>query len=62
MPRPKKIDRPVNVTVWISTSIWTKVRERLFSEIEDRVPFGAQSALVEALLTEWLQKYEGVRE
>jgi hypothetical protein len=55
MPRPLKVDRPVALKVWLPTSINDKVKRELYSEVEGKVPFGAQSELVEILLTEWLK-------
>lgn len=56
MTRRLKIDRPREIPFQIPTSIWSKVEEQLFSEIEGKVPFGARSNLVTELLTEWLRE------
>lgn len=59
MPRPKgsgRIDKPVATLVQIRQSIIEEVDRRLFSELEDRVPYGARSALINELLSEWLEK------
>ena len=55
MPRPSKVDRPVGVKVWLPQSIHDKLKRELYSEIEGRVPYGAQSELVELLVTDWLK-------
>lgn len=55
MPRPLKVDRPVGVKVCLPQSIHDKLKRELYSEIEGRVPYGAQSELVELLVTDWLK-------
>lgn len=54
MPRPRKIDRPVQKEVSIPQSIYASVELELWSELEECVPRGSWSALVEQLLREWL--------
>lgn len=55
MPRPKKIDYCVHVSVRIPTSIMSLVELELYSELIGKVPFGAKSELVESLLRDWLK-------
>lgn len=55
MGRRAKTDRPIEVAIQIPASVWEKVRSQLYSEIEQRIPFGAQSALMEDLLVQWLK-------
>jgi hypothetical protein len=56
MSRRFKIDRTVQFNVRIPSSIYEKVQQQLWSEIEDKVPFGVQSNLITELLTEWLRE------
>ena len=55
MPRPKKTDRPKRLEIHLPTSVHEKVMEELFSDVEQRVPFGALSQLAEVLFTNWLE-------
>jgi hypothetical protein len=54
MPKPQKVDRPVEKHVNLPRSLTTKIDLLLFSELEGRVPFGAWSRLVEQLLKDYL--------
>lgn len=56
MPRIKQIDRPVEKSISIPSSIHTRVELQLFSELEGRVPHGAWSRLTSQLMEEWLAK------
>lgn len=56
MTRRFKIDRPIEIPFQIPSSIWEKVNQQLYSEIEGKIPFGARSNLVTELLTEWLRE------
>lgn len=55
MPRPKKLDRPRRLEVQIPDSIYSKLQDELFSEVEGRVPHGAASTLCTSLITNWLK-------
>lgn len=55
MPRVAKIDRPVLVQFNLPTSIHDKMRLELYSELEDRVPYGALTNLFTELAVEWLK-------
>lgn len=55
MGRLKKIDRPRQLNIKLPDSLYTKLRAELYSEIEERVPFGALSNLGVQLFTEWLE-------
>jgi len=50
----------VGVKVWLPQSIHDKLKRELYSEIEGRVPYGAQSEVIELLITDWL-KARGVQ-
>ena len=54
MPRAKKIDHGLKLTVRIPTSVLTLVELELHSDLLGKVPFGARSELVESLLRKWL--------
>lgn len=55
MPRPKKLDRPHRLEVQIPESVYSKIQAELYSEVEGRVPHGAASELLTALLMTWLK-------
>lgn len=54
MPRPKRIDPPVRKEVSLPQSVVAAIDLELWSELEDCVPQGKWSSLVEELLREWL--------
>lgn len=56
MPRPTKADRPVHKKLALPQSIVAQVDLKLYSDLEQTVPYGAWSALVAQLLQEWLKK------
>lgn len=59
MPRVKNVIRPVEKKISIREDIAAQVDLKLYSELESRVPHGAWSRLVTALLEEWLKKLGG---
>lgn len=54
MPKPARVIRPVEKNISLPADLVTKVDLELYSEVEERVPFGAWSKLVEQLLRDWL--------
>lgn len=54
MPKPPRVDRPVNKNLSLPTSVIAAVELRLYSEVEQRVPHGMLSTLVTGLLKQWL--------
>ena len=56
MPKPRRVDRPVEKSISLPQTLCAQVDIMLYSELEGRVPFGAWSKLMESLLTEWLNK------
>lgn len=56
MGRNKLIDRPRKFEIKLPDSIFTKVHQELYSEIEGKVPYGAISALGTQLFTAWLRE------
>lgn len=59
--RVKRLDQPVKLTCWIPESVDARMRLQLYSEVEGRIPYNSISGLVSELLTEWLNKKEGVK-
>jgi hypothetical protein len=55
MPRTKLIDRPRKVEVQIPSSVWDKVQNELYSDVEGKIPFGATSRLATQLFIDWLK-------
>lgn len=56
MVRPKHIDPPVRQDINLPKSVYDKMKTELYSEVEGRVPYGAMSALVTELVTQWLEQ------
>lgn len=56
MARPKHIMRPILKRVSIPEDIVARVDLELYSEVEQKVPYGAWSELCERLLREHLNK------
>lgn len=50
MPRVKRINRPVEKKISLPEDLVAQVDLHLYSELEEKVPFGSWSALVETLL------------
>lgn len=55
MPRLRKIDRPRRLEIKLPESIYRKLHDQLYSEVENSVPFGAMSALGTELFSNWLK-------
>lgn len=62
MPRPRKIDRPVEKRVMLPQSLVARVELELYSELEGKVPFGAWQRLLVELITERLAKLDAARQ
>lgn len=58
MPRPKRIDRPVEKHVCLPTSLVAKVELELYSELESKVPFGAWQKFLVGLVEAHFAKQE----
>lgn len=56
MPRPRKVDRPIGIEVYVPASLYQKLRDRLYSEVEGRIPHGALTGYVVELLRKDLIK------
>ena len=56
MPRPAKVDRPVEKSISFPESLCVQVDLILWSELEQRVPHGAWSRYVRALIEADLQR------
>ena len=55
MPRPRKLDRPHRLEIQLPNSVYNKFTQELYSDIEGRVPHGAYSEVVQALVADWLK-------
>ncbi len=62
MPRPAKVDRPVEKSISLPESLCVQVDLILWSELEQRVPHGAWAKYVKRLVEEDLQKLAFVQE
>ena len=56
MTRRRLTIRPIRMEVQIPEDLHSEVTLLLWSDLEQRVPFGAYSALVIGLLREWKDK------
>lgn len=56
MPRPMKIVRPVQKNIALPEDLVGKVELELYSEVEEKVPFGAWQSLITELLQGWLKE------
>jgi len=56
--RTPRIDRPVEKTLSIPSSVIKRVNAQLTDRLSDKLPHGAWSRLVSGLLEEWLTKAE----
>lgn len=61
MPKPPRVDRPVEKKLSLPQSLVAQVELQLFSELEGKVPFGAWSKLIEQLLGDWLARNQSER-
>lgn len=61
MPRPSLIDRPVEKTLSLPTSLVARIDLELFSEVEGRVPHGAWKTLIVQLLEKHLSSLDRAR-
>lgn len=59
MPKPQRVDRPVEKSISLPRSLTTQVDLLLYSELEARVPHGAWAKLVEQLLRQHLATIQG---
>lgn len=56
MGRAKRNDPPTLVRAYLPKSIFDKVEQELYSEIEGRVPYGALTNLFRDLAVGWLRE------
>lgn len=56
MPRPSKAIKPTEKNISLPSDLVARVDLVLYSDLEHRVPFGAWSKLMEALLMRWLNE------
>lgn len=62
MPRPRKIDRPVEKRVMLPESLVARVELELFSDLEGKVPFGAWQRFLTDVIMERLAKLDALRQ
>ena len=56
MPRVKKTDRPVRLSgIYMPSSVYTRLHEILYSELEGKIPYGKLSEFLTLRTVEWLQ-------
>lgn len=56
MPKPKKIDTPVEKHISIPQSLSTRIDLELFSDLEGKIPFGAWAKFLLNLITEHFEQ------
>jgi hypothetical protein len=56
MPRHKQLDRPVEWSLRLPSSLADEVELLLIDPLRGKPAFGARSALVVSLLREWIDK------
>lgn len=59
MARPKKTIRTIFKNIGIPEDLWKQVEEELHSEVEGRIPFGAQQAFFTSLLRKHFESIKG---
>jgi len=58
MPRPRNILRKVQLHVWVTEEVRTRMDLRLYSSIEGRIPFGAHSDFIDSTLGRELDRLD----
>lgn len=61
MPRPKKVDRPVEMAISLPRSLAARLELELFSELEGRIPHGARSRFIGQLIEDHFAKVDAAR-
>jgi len=56
MSRPKGITRRISKNISLPEDIVARMELELFSEVDGRIPIGAQSQLIEQLLRDYFNK------
>lgn len=56
MPRPRKIQRPVAMRIYLPEDLYARVNLMHYSEAQGRVPYGAISEWFEKLARQELEK------
>ena len=59
MPRPRKLDRPVQKNLSFPTSIAARIDLELYSEVEGKVPFGAWQKFLCGLAEDYFRRKDG---
>lgn len=55
MPRPRKVDKPVNKNLSIRSSLVEEIDNQLADVLTGKPRYGAWGELIESLLTKWLE-------
>lgn len=61
MPRPRKIIRPVELSITLPSDIVARLDLELFSPAEGRVPIGKRPELIERLLRRYFAELDAGR-
>lgn len=61
MPKPRRTIRPIEKTISLPEDLVARVELELFSDLEQRVPFGAWSKLGQELFTRWVNERDFAR-
>ena len=56
MSRPKGVQRRISKNISLPEDLVARMELELFSEVEERIPVGAQSKLIEQLLRDHFNK------
>ncbi len=54
MPREKRSDRPIKLTISLPETVLGEIQLSLYSSVSQRIPYGAISELFTQLAREWL--------
>lgn len=60
MPKPKRLIAATRVEALIETSLWARVQLKLYSPLEEKVPYGAMSKYLNELIRKDLENAETV--
>ena len=61
MPRPRKAVRSIEKNISIPEDVVARIDLELWSELEEKVPFGAWQRLVTGLLREHIAKLDALK-
>lgn len=55
MPKPKSVQPTSRVEVWVPTRLYAKVKLKLWSDLEEKVPYGAVGKYINELIRKDLE-------